>query len=375
MNIDRLDSFIEKARKRHGDKYDYSKVEYKDSVTKVKIICPIHGEFEQAPAAHVRGNECPLCANRNRGRLSRRSLEEFISKAREVHGDKYDYSKVEYVNVDTKVKIICPTHGEFEMRPMSHLLGRGCPRCDGRNLTQDDVIKRFREVHGDKYDYSKVVFKKVHEKVTIICPIHGEFEQTPSKHYSKKEGCPKCGKLSMAEKLNKDSEWFIQEAKKVHGDKYDYSQVVYRKAQGKVKIICPQHGVFYQRANGHLQGHGCALCNISRLEEKVRALLDEGGIEYIRQCGRETLPWIGRQTLDFYIPTLNVAIECQGAQHFEEVEHFGGKREFEKILERDKRKKMLCEKNGVKLVYFGKSSVDKEGIITDEMELLNEILQ
>lgn len=371
MDTDRLKIFIEKARKRHGDKYDYSKVEYKDSVTKVKIICPIHGEFEQAPAAHVRGNECPLCARKKQGKRS--SLEEFIARATEVHGDKYDHSKVEYVNADTKVKIICPIHGEFEMRPMNHLLGQGCPRCHGMYLTQEDIIKRFREVHGDKYDYSKVVFKKVHEKVKIICPIHGEFEMTPSKHYHRGDGCPKCGKMSASEKLNKNKEWFIQEAKKVHGDKYDYSQVVYKKAQNKVKIICPQHGEFYQKASGHLQGHGCSLCNTSRLEEKVRSLLDDGGIEYIRQCGKETLPWIGRQTLDFYLPNFNTAIECQGTQHFNEVKHFGGKHEFEKIVERDKRKKMLCDKNGVKLLYFGKN-IEKCDVINDEIELLNKIL-
>lgn len=369
--MDKLETFIEKSRKRHGDKYDYSKVQYVDSLTKVCIVCPEHGEFWQTPQGHVRGYECPECAKKRQGKRS--NVDEFIAKAKEVHGEKYDYSKVNYVNAMTKVTIICPTHGEFEMIPMNHIMGQGCPKCHGRGLTQEEVIERFKEVHGDKYDYSQVVFTKMHEKVKIICPKHGEFYQTPAKHYSHKQGCPKCGKEERKLKRLKNTERFIEEARKTHGDKYDYSKTVYNGAHSKVRVICPVHGEFLQRADGHLQGHGCYLCNSSRLEERVKLLLDENKIEYIEQCRRNTLAWLERLTLDFYLPKYNIAIECQGEQHFEEVEYFGGKEEFEKILERDNRKKKLCEDNGVKLLYFGNTS-NENNVITEEKVLLNKIL-
>ena len=181
--------FIEKATQKHNGKYDYSKVEYVDSKTPVTIICPTHGEFPQEPASHTRGSGCPKCANINRGRFKRSNRDEFIRRAKEIHGDDYDYSKVDYQSAMKKVTIICPKHGEFEMTPMNHLLGRGCPKCDRRNLNTDDIIALFREKHGDKYDYSKVNYHQMHEKVIITCPKHGDFPQTPSKHLLGR-GCP-----------------------------------------------------------------------------------------------------------------------------------------------------------------------------------------
>ena len=189
---DRKEKFIEKSIKKHGDKYDYSKVEYVDSLTKVCIICPQHGEFWQTPQAHVRGNGCPICANKKRGDTFRSSGEEFIKKAAIIHDNKYTYDKDTYINATTKVPILCLEHGTFWMTPMAHLLGQGCPKCSGRGLNTSEIISKFVEKHGGKYDYSKVEYKKMHEKVCIVCPKHGEFWQTPSKHLLG-QGCPKCG--------------------------------------------------------------------------------------------------------------------------------------------------------------------------------------
>ena len=115
------------------------------------------------------------------------SKEQFVLKARETHGWKYDYSKVEYINSRTKICIICPEHGEFWQTPHSHLRGRGCPKCKLQNatLTTEEFIRRAKEMHGDKYDYSKVVYKKNNEKVCIICPEHGEFFIYPKGHINK----------------------------------------------------------------------------------------------------------------------------------------------------------------------------------------------
>ena len=126
------ESFIEKAKKVHGDKYDYSKVEYKNCKTKVCIICPKHGEFWQEARQHLSGRGCPECKRKKCGSSQKSNIKDFINKAKEVHGNKYDYSKVEYKNSKTKVCIICPEHGEFWQRPYVHLLGQGCPKCGNK---------------------------------------------------------------------------------------------------------------------------------------------------------------------------------------------------------------------------------------------------
>ena len=180
--------FIEKAKRIHGDKYDYSKVEYVNCSTKVCIVCSKHGEFWQTPNKHLCGCGCPKCAGKGKNK------EYFLEKAKEIHGDKYDYSKVEYVNWNTKVCIICPNHGEFWQSPEKHISQKHqCPKCSNRvKLTNDEFIDRAKQVHGDKYNYSKVKYINCDTKVCIICPKHGEFWMTPNAHLSQKQNCPKC---------------------------------------------------------------------------------------------------------------------------------------------------------------------------------------
>ena len=244
------ETFIEAAKNVHGNKYDYSKVEYINSSTKVTIICPIHGEFQQLPSEHLQGKGCIHCAGK-----AKYTTETFIAAAREVHGEKYDYSKVEYVNSSTKVTIICPIHGEFQQRATEHLKGKGCIHCAGKaKYTKETFIAAAREVHGEKYDYSKVEYINSQTKLTIICPVHGEFQQTPADHL-RGSGCPKCGG-----RMKFTTETFIAAARDVHGDKYDYSKVNYINCMTEVTIICPIHGEFKQRPVNHLQGSGCQRC-------------------------------------------------------------------------------------------------------------------
>ena len=174
-----LKDFINKANLIHNNKYDYSKVEYVNSSTKVCIICPKHGEFWQTPHHHLNGHGCSKCRNENNGDRRRGNVKEFIEKANKIHKNKYDYSKVEYINSYAKVCIICPEHGEFWQSPYVHIQGHECPECakikraKNNKHSIDEFIQKSKLIHGDKYDYSKVEYINSHTKVCIICPEHG----------------------------------------------------------------------------------------------------------------------------------------------------------------------------------------------------------
>lgn len=195
------DEVIRKFIQKHGNKYDYSKVIYLGTHIKVCIICPIHGEFWQTPANHLSGQNCVECRNKKNSLLNLFTLEQFIEKARAVHGDKYDYSLSIYSGKRNLIKIICPEHGEFLQLAGNHLKGRGCPTChfDNKKLTKEQFINRANKIHNNFYDYSLVVYKGCFDKIIIICPIHGQFEQVANYHLCG-NGCKKC-KSSNGEKI------------------------------------------------------------------------------------------------------------------------------------------------------------------------------
>ena len=192
------ESFIQKAKKKHGTKYDYSKVKYIDSYTKVCIICPEHGEFWQTPYSHLAGKGCPICGDKIQGKSQRLSQDEFLARSKKLHGDKYDYSKAVYELSNKPVCIICPDHGEFWQTPHQHLIGRGCPKCavldrsKKKTKTTERFIKEAKNIHGNLYSYDKTVYKDCFTPVTITCKKHGDFEQLPAYHLSG-NGCQKCG--------------------------------------------------------------------------------------------------------------------------------------------------------------------------------------
>ena len=195
---------IEQFKETHCDKYDYSLVQYLRNQDKVKIICSEHGVFEQQAIHHKSGSGCPKC-----NPTKKLTQEEVIKQFKETHGDKYDYSLMDYINTNTKVKIICKKHGTFEQYPSNHKKGAKCPKCerDKRKFkpngkkTQEEVIKQFKETHGDKYDYSLVQYIRNKDKIEIICPDHGSFFQTPSLHKGGAD-CPACAKIKISEKKN-----------------------------------------------------------------------------------------------------------------------------------------------------------------------------
>ena len=291
--------------------------------------------------------------------MRRLTKEEFIDKAKKVHNDKYDYSKVEYINNKTKVCIVCPIHGEFWMKPNNHLLKQGCPKCGietirfSQRFTTQEFIKKAKEIHGDIYDYTKVNYINSKTKVCIICPIHGEFWQTPYGHLHYK-GCPKCSVEKVHSLQRHTSEEFIKKAEKVHNDKYDYSKVNYINANTKVCIICPIHGEFWQIPHDHLKRVGCPKCCQSHMEKETEEILSNNNIRYESQ---KRFEWLGKQSLDFYLPDYNIAIECQGEQHFKPIDFAGKGEEWAENLlkdniERDKKKVKLCEEKKIKLFYI-----------------------
>ena len=354
------EEFIKEATEKHKGKYNYDNVEYVNAHTKVCIICPKHGhgEFWQTPNSHLHGKGCPRCANEATGERCRLSKDEFIKKANNTHEGKYNYDNVEYVNAHTKVCIICPKHGhgEFWQTPKNHTKGKGCPKCKGDNqkLSKEEFIKKANEVHNGKYDYNKVDYVNNSTKICIICPKHGEFWQRPNNHLLG-VACPTCANEANGERCRLSKEEFIKKANKLHNGKYKYSKVDYYDNHTKVCILCNDHGEFWQKPNNHLSGQGCPKCNLSHLERSMMNYLDDMEITYDYQ---KRFDWLGKQSLDFYIPDYNVGIECQGEQHFFPID-FAGKgvewacKQFDKLVSRDKKKKKLCEKHGVKLLYFG----------------------
>jgi len=311
----------------------------------------------------------------------KRTIEDFINESREVHGEKYDYSKFVYLGTNVKGIIICPIHGEFELEPKLHIhKKRGCKYCTWERLSKeysmskDEFIDKARKVHGNKYDYSKVEYINNKTKVCIICREHGEFWQTPNEHLQGR-GCYECSVKKNSDKKFLTTEEFIEKAKLVHGDKYDYSKVDYKGSHENVIIICPKHGKFEQEACSHLQGKGCHVCNESSLEREIRIFLINNNILFKQYCKNDTLPFLKRLTLDFYLPNFNIGIECQGEEHFKPITFFGGLEKYKKTIERDDIKKKLCDDNNVKLLYYSNLKIDYPyKVFTDKNKLLENII-
>jgi hypothetical protein len=344
--------FIKKASVIHHKKYDYSKVEYKAAKSKVSIICPDHGVFSQAPDGHINGAGCPKCSG-----VHRYSTNEWIAEAKKIHGEKYDYSKVEYLKNSWKICIICKEHGEFLQTPANHIKGKNCPKCSGHFMDKNYFLDKAKQVHKDKsgnilYDYSLVDYIDSSTHVAIIChkadpttgEEHGTFSKTPNKHLGG-QGCPLCGNESGGLKNRLSNDEFL---KKAFPEDFEYL-TEYVTAKTKINIKCKKcDHIFWQEAFSHLSGCGCPVCNESKLEKEVTNYLNKQNIRFEKQ---KRFKWLNRQSLDFYLPDYEIAIECQGIQHFEPKDFFGGDNGLAEIVKRDNRKLKKCLSNNVKMIY------------------------
>lgn len=372
--------FILKARQVHGWRYDYSKVNYITAQKKVCIICPKHGEFLQSPNAHLRGQGCPKCGRIDSKGNKKYDTVKFIEKARKIHGEKYDYSKINYINSKTKMEIICPKHGSFFQNADNHFLGKGCPICANETLAKSKIkgisyhLELAKKKHNNYYDYSLVGdCVKVKDKIKIICPKHGVFEQVLDLH-KRGQGCPICANEMLSIIQRDSTQSFVNKAKLIHGDKYDYSRVKYNKSNIKVDIICPKHGSFKQSPNKHLMGEGCPLCKNSIGENIIERYLTENNIYHIRQYKVELdykLFSRNKLRIDFYLPTYKMFIEFNGGQHYIYIPMFHKTEEdFQKQVERDKRLKQYCKDNKIKLIVIKYNQIDKiEEILNKKLKV------
>jgi hypothetical protein len=262
------EEFLIKANEVHGDRFDYSQCFYVNRNQKVLIRCIKHDTvFLQSPEVHLLG--CVACIQCGGVQLN---TEEFIRRATLVHADKYDYSKTNYISAKIKVDIICIKHGLFQQTPDTHIRGRGCNVCSGKkHKTTEEFIKAAIVVHGHKYDYSVVNYINSKTKINIVCRIHGEFLQKPSNHLFG-QGCDECGHILIGQKRKRSIDEWIGICNIVHNNRYDYSQSNYIDCKIKVKVACPDHGIFDITPDNHMRGNSCPDCYkrsyVSKIEKE-----------------------------------------------------------------------------------------------------------
>ena len=415
------DEFVKRAQAKYGDRFDYSHMGYNGYENPITIVCNRHGILETTPFMHLltKHGGCRKCSKESiiRAKASM-TTEEYKEKAIMVFGNRYDYSCTKYESQKKKIKIRCPKHDYiFELLPQSHLNGKGCPICEQEELAEyerrkatalqerkefrerqklkreryrqllsgkksttpygvDEFLRIAKLIHEDDFDYSlvKEQYINLNTDVTLICnKKHHVFPQKPIKHL-RGQGCPYCiGRM-------RTTESFIEEAKEVHGNRYDYSKVKYVDYAKDVIITCPKHGDFKMRPIKHLRGEGCHECQTSLLEAKVITYLQSHlDMLFETQWQFEWLKTTRTMPLDIYIPDYKIAIECQGEEHFVAKAKFGGEKGFKKRIQNDKQKFRLCKKHGITMLYFAPTTykVPKKYIgpvFTKLDELLQEII-
>ena len=239
------------------------------------------------------------------------------------------------------------------------------------HLNKNNFIPIATKIHNGKYDYSKSVYVKAKEKVIITCPIHGDFEQRPQDHVLKACGCPKCKGDVTKETHSYTKEKFLELAQNKHKSKYNYSKMEYINYSTPIKIICPEHGEFWQTPANHLYGQGCPKCRLvgqTRLYNRLKQQFPQ--LEIIFEASKDIVSWIGNQRIDIYIPSINYAIELNGPQHYEEIPYFKDGSSLKVTQERDALKRKKCEDNGCKLIEL------KYHYTNNEFQMLvNEVTQ
>lgn len=314
--------FIAESQARFGDKFDYRDAEYVSRSTKLKLFCSCGAGFLVSPSVHLSGSGgCPDCFKQSVAERTLIPFDVFVTRARQVHGEKYLYVEETYRGVQNKVSIVCGEHGVFVQAAFSHLAGRGCKKCGiatraGNRLTRGSVAASRRlaelseEPRNARYSYDKAVYAGHEGLITITCKEHGEFSQSYGNHV-RGAGCPKCAKERASEILRFSFDDFLTRATKTHGARYSYDRAGFASLQDKLRIVCRKHGEFLQRGADHLQGKGCRKCAVlvSRAEGEI--------VEFVQQLGLDPKSSVkgalgGRRELDIVIDPASVAVELNG---------------------------------------------------------------
>lgn len=273
------ESFIKYAKEKHGEKYNYSLVDFKNMENEVIIICPEHGEFKQRPCLHLRGSGCFICA-KNKIKLKQKRIDNFIEKCYLRHGDRFDFSLSEYKGIYSDIKVICKEHGEFYANASKFLKSNPCEECKkkykkstAKLILKKEFLDKMLELNS-KYNYSlmnKEIYK-FHEIIEIICPEHGKFKQRLSEHY-KGHRCEKCTTTENNKKKILDQNILIKKVIEKHGDKFDFSKVNYTRHNKKVIVICKKHGEFQVCLKNLInKKNGCIKCYE---EERVKVFIEK----------------------------------------------------------------------------------------------------
>ena len=292
----------------------------------------------------------------------------FISKANKLHKNRYNYSKVNYINAKTKITIICREHGDFQQTPSNHLSNYNCQKCaKNYQLDTNSFIEKAINIHNNKYDYSKVNYINADTQIIIICREHGEFTQIPDFHINRKCGCPKC-----CNNVKLDLSEFIEKVNKIHSNKYDYSKVDYLNNYTHIIIICKKHGEFSQLPFVHLLKHGCPNC-INKTEykfyEKIKEIYPTIKRQYkVEWCKNKfCLPY------DFAIEELKIIIELDGQQHFTQVSNWTSPGIQ---IEKDKYKIKCANENKYSVIRLLQEDILKDNFdwLTDIQESISKII-
>lgn len=381
MRKQTLEEFILKFKTKFPNKkYDFSNSIYINTHTKMKVKCEYGHSFEIRPCDLLNGYGCPVC-----GGTKKMTKEEFIENAKIVHNNYFSYEHCNFINVNSKVIVTCPVHGDFEVKASNHLNGANCKICSKENiihkitlrpkrnastkkLTTEIFKEKLKKMWGDRYvcpEDEEYINNKT--PMNILCKEHGIFTITPN-HILSGRGCPICGRNK-----KKTTQQIIEEIKNAQPySDYDYDEVVYKGIHRHIKLKCNKCGtIFYNSPSNLIKNkNGCPGCNASQMEIEMKDFLSKNNIKYETE---KTFQWLknqGNMFLDFYLPDFNVTIECQGIQHFKDV-NFGNSVSLVKETQmRDRIKKELCEKHNIKVYYYANYHYDFPYYVYEDKNIL-----
>lgn len=375
------DEAIKRFNIANFNRYIYSDIDYKGKSSIITPICPIHGKFEILAKYHFRGNGCPYCRkehimfyNEFIGRINNNNSN--LLNEIEIISDLKDYINLKKDIIEIK----CKKCGKIlKCKPISLIKGFKCRFCSDESYKLNlERKEKAKMICGDKYDFAESNFIDVKEKTKVFCNICQKYFQISyDKLVNRKQGCSNCYKSSIVF----DNETFLNKIHELGYDKYyDYSLVNYIDTNTEVEIICKKCGNhFKMKPTKHLIGQGCSYCHTkSKLHKEILSFLEKYNIIFEEE---KKYDWMknsltnAHYSLDFYLPDFNVAIECQGLQHFKSVEFFGGEIAYQNRLRMDNEKYELCKRNNINILYYSNLKIDYPYFVyTNKEDLLKEIL-